>query len=201
MDIVTKVNYFQFLYFYLVYIFQSDVILNTRRQKRRRLTASGQSEEYEQKRPVPSLLNHSRHPSVSSTPSVYLSSSEDERGASTHYQEINKDKTNIFETPVQHLLYQPQRKRHQRKPTRLSNGITQLQQKLNISVKNEPSTPDDNQSMARKKPEPVLTPRENPPNENYHWFRQALRSIVPSSDADSSIRQASSPQSRKKNLY
>ncbi|CAF0853598.1 unnamed protein product [Rotaria sp. Silwood1] len=176
-----------------------DTNHNTRRRKRRRQTDSGHSDEYEQKRAIPSTNIPSRRLSASSTLSVCLSSSEDEPGVSTYQQEINKNKTNINETSIQQASSQSQRKRHQRKPTRLSNGRKQQseqQEQLNISVKNEPPTTDDNRSMMRKKSELLVTNRGNSSNENYQWLHQAFRSIVPSTDVDSSIQQNStSPQS------
>ncbi|CAF3668553.1 unnamed protein product [Rotaria sordida] len=171
---------------------------NTRRQKRRRPTDSGHSDEYEQKRPIPSTIIPSRRLSASSTPSVCLSSSEDEPGASIYQQEINKNKTNINETSIlQQTSSQSQRKRHQRKPTRLSNGTKQQQQQqLNNSVKNESPTTDDNRSMMKKKSGLLITNRGNSSNENYQWLHQAFRSIVPPTDIDSPIQQNSnSPQS------
>ena len=94
-----------------------------------------------------------------------------------------------METSLQQSSSQSQRKRHQRKPTRLSNGITQ--QQLNLSVKNEPSNSDDNRSTMRKK-SGVSS------NENFQWIHQAFRSIVPTTDVDLPMQQNStSPQSSK----
>ncbi|CAM4904424.1 unnamed protein product [Rotaria socialis] len=171
---------------------------NTRRQKRRRPTDSGQSDEYEQKRSIPSAVVPSRRPSASSTRSVCFSSSEDEPGTLISYQpELNKNKTNTIQTSIQQPSSQSQRKRHQRKPTRLSNGMTQQQQQqqqpLNISIKNEPSTADDNRLLIKKKTGLLVTNSGNSSNENYQWFHQAFRSMVSSNDADSPIQLDSSP--------
>ncbi|CAM4755851.1 unnamed protein product [Rotaria magnacalcarata] len=167
---------------------------NTRRQKRRRPTDSGQSDEYEQKRPIPSAVVPSRRLSASSARSVCFSSSEDEPGTLISYQhELNKNKTNTIETSIQQPSSQSQRKRHQRKPTRLSNGMTQQQQLLNISIKNEPSTTDDNRLLIKKKTGLLVTNSGNPSNENYQWLHQAFRSMVSSNDTDSPIQLDSSP--------
>ncbi|CAF0820751.1 unnamed protein product [Adineta steineri] len=174
---------------------RNDTSHNTRRQKRRRgPTDSGQSDELEQKRSLPSSTISSRRLSGSPTHSMYLSSSEDERRTSTHQ---NKTKINTSETPIQQPLSQSQRKRHQRKPTRLLNGITQQQQQqLNISVKNDSSTASDNRSTGRKKTELLLTTSTDSTNENFQWLHQAFRSIVPSNDVDLTVQQNSvSPQS------
>lgn len=171
---------------------------NTRSQKRRRPTDSGQSDEYEQKRSISSSIGHSRRPSASSTRSVCLSSSEDEPGTSIHQQELNKTKTNLITTPIQQSSSHSQRKRHQRKPTRLSNGITQQQQQqhLNISLNNEPSTTDDNRSMMRKKPGLIHRTNTSSSNENFQWLHHAFRSIVPPTEIDLTTQQNStSPQS------
>jgi hypothetical protein len=101
---------------------------------------------------------------------------------------------NRNETPIQ-----SQRKRHQRKPTRLSNGITQ---QINSSVKNEPSDTDDNRSMVRKKSELSLPTNSNSSNNNHNWLHQAFRSLVPSqsqlTDVNLTVQQNStSPQSSK----
>jgi hypothetical protein len=193
MYIVLKVNYFSESHFYTKYVFlQQGTSHNTRRQKRRRPTDSGQSDEYDQKR----LNIPSCRLSTSPSRSVCLSSSEDEPGLSLYHQELNKNRSNIIETPVQQPPSQSQRKRHQRKPTRLSNGITQ--QQSNISIKNESSTIDDNRSTMRKKPGLLLSTSGNSPNENFQWIHQAFRSIVPSTDVDLTIPQNStSPQSSK----
>lgn len=170
---------------------------NTRRQKRRRPTDSGLSDEYEQKRQNPSSISSfSRRLSASSTRSVCLSSSEDEPGTSIHQQEINKNKTNIIETPIHQPSSQSQRKRHQRKPIRLSNGNNQQQQQqqLNISIKNESSISDDNHSMMRKK-------LANSPNENFQWIHQAFRSMVPPTDIDLTIQQNSTSSQPSKIIY
>ncbi|CAF1171394.1 unnamed protein product [Adineta ricciae] len=171
---------------------RGDTSHNTRHQKRRRPTDSGQNDEIEHKRPVPPSANaSSRRLSGSPARSVYLSSSEDERATSMHQ---NKTKSNMLATPIQQPLSQSQRKRHQRKPTRLSNGITQ--QQLNISVKNELSTTDDNRSTSRHDRELDSTTSGTTTNENFQWLHQAFRSIVPSTDADMTIQQhSSSPQS------
>ncbi|UJR23612.1 hypothetical protein I4U23_026599 [Adineta vaga] len=170
---------------------REDISHNTRHQKRRRPTDSGNNDELERKRPVPASANSSRHPSGSPTRSLYLSSSEDERGTSIHQ---NTAKSNIIETSVQQPLSQSQRKRHQRKPTRLSNGVTQ--QQLNISIKNESSNADDNQSISRKKSELDSITSETSTNENFQWLHQAFRSVVPSTDVDLTLQQnSSSPQS------
>lgn len=103
---------------------------------------------------------------------------------------------------MQQLSSQSQRKRHQRKPTRLSNGIIQQQQPLNISIKNELTTSDDNRLMVKKKSGLLVANSGNSSNENYQWLPQAFRSMVPSNDADSSMHQSSaSPQSSNKNQY
>jgi hypothetical protein len=94
-----------------------------------------------------------------------------------------------METSIQQPSSQSQRKRHQRKPTRLSNGNTQ--QQLNISIKNEPSTTDNNRSMMRKKTELLLTNSGNSSNENYQWLHQAFRSMVPSTEVDLTMQQNS----------
>lgn len=145
---------------------------NTRRQKRRRPTDSGPSDEYEQKRPNPSSISPStRRPSVSSTRSVCLSSSEDESKHSLDQQQdpIRK-KLN-----VQISSSQSQRKRHQRKPRRLSNNNSQ--QTLHISTKTDSSISDDHRTMTRKK-------AENSSNENFQWLHQTFRSMVPSTETD-----------------
>ncbi|CAF4315074.1 unnamed protein product, partial [Rotaria magnacalcarata] len=83
-------------------IFLKGTTHNTRRQKRRRPTDSGQSDEYEQKRPIPSAVVPSRRLSASSARSVCFSSSEDEPGTLISYQhELNKNKTNTIETSIQ----------------------------------------------------------------------------------------------------
>src|SRR5262249_41364143 len=110
---------------------------NTRRQKRRRPTDSGQNDEYEQKRTFSSLslsnpsnrvsttsTDPSRRLSISSTPSISLSSSEDEPASSIHHLGTNRNKTIITDANIQlppppiSIDQSQQRKRHQRKPTR-----------------------------------------------------------------------------------
>jgi len=105
-----------------------------------------------------------------------------------------------METSIQQPSSQSQRKRHQRKPTRLSNG--NIQQQLNISVKNEPSTTDDNRSTMRRKSGLLMRNSGNSSNENFQWLHQAFRSIVPPTDVDLTMQQnsTSSQSSKKKRI-
>ena len=160
---------------------------NTRRQKRRRPTDSGPSDEYEQKRPNPSSISPSnRRPSASSTRSVCLSSSEDESKISLDQHDLMKKKGNANEPSGQTSASQSQRKRHQRKPRRLSNSNTQ--QPLHISTKTDS---DDHRTITRKK-------SDNSSNENFQWLHQTFRSMVPSTEADLAPGQNSTPSKKKK---
>jgi hypothetical protein len=160
------------LIFYKYVLFIEGSGHNIRRQKRRRPTDSGQTDEYEQKRTFSSLslltpsnrlsttsTGPSRRLSASSTPSISLSSSEDEPASSTHHHRTNNNKTIMTNAPLQpppppisiDQTQPQQRKRHQRKPTRqkplqLLNGITP-QPQMTISVKDEPCDTDNNNSV------------------------------------------------------
>ncbi|UJR25299.1 hypothetical protein I4U23_006651 [Adineta vaga] len=193
---------------------------NSRRQKRRRPIDSNTEDDHEQKRRFSSLslstssnratntsIPSSRCLSASSTPSITVSSFEDE----STYHGTNGNRTISTDAVNQSLtsIDQPQqRKRHQRKPTRqkpaqLSNGIT-TQHQTTISVKDEPYDTDDNsvtyngsndeekQSSTRKKSSSLLTTGGNSSNEltndnrissgnssTYKWLHQAFRSLIP----------------------
>jgi hypothetical protein len=219
---------------------------NTRRQKRRRPTDSGQNDEYEQKRTFSSMslstpsnrapttsTAPSRRLSASSTPSISLSSSEDEPASSIQHHGAHGNKAIIIDSPIQPLppptsIDQPQqRKRHQRKPTRLLNGITPPQQQQTaLPVKDELGDTDensitysinndDNQSATRKRSGLLLTTGGNRSNEvsnnnrtstsnssTYKWLHQAFRSMIPPqsqiNDVELTMQQnSSSPQSSK----
>ncbi|CAF3984305.1 unnamed protein product [Rotaria magnacalcarata] len=180
---------------------------HARQQKRARPTDSDQNDEYEQKRTISSLslFNSSnrvstgpmRRLSVSSTPSISLSSSEDEPTPSMNYSVTNEDKTTLNDTSIQPLppsstiIDQSQeRKRNQRKPTRqkstqLLNGIDKSQQAITKSIKAEPCdtadnsanlniVSDENQSLAWKKPGLLLKTSANLSNESTNDNRTSL---------------------------
>ena len=125
----------------------------------------------------------SRRLSASLTPSVSISSFEDESPSTIHHHGTHGNQTIITDAANQSSIStdQPQaRKRHQRKPTRqkpiqLSNGITP-QQQMTVSVKDEPcdtddnsvthsGSNDDNQSVTKKKAGLLLTTGGNSSNE------------------------------------
>ncbi|CAF4658402.1 unnamed protein product [Rotaria sp. Silwood1] len=211
---------------------------NPRRQKRRRPLDSDQNDDYEHKQTMSSLsISNSsnrvstlstgpiRRLSASSTPSISLSSSEDEPASVVHYHGTNGNKTTAIDTPSITIDLSQERKRHQRKPTRqkptkLINSI-KSQQPMTTSVKDEPcdtddnsvtysTINDDNQLTTWKKPELLLKTGGNLSNESindnrtsltnsstYKWLHQAFRSLMPSQLQmnDIDITMQQSPQS------
>ncbi|CAF2493590.1 unnamed protein product [Rotaria sp. Silwood2] len=211
---------------------------NTRRQKRRRPPDSDHNDEFEHKQITSSLsISNSsnrvstlsagpmRRLSASSTPSISLSSSEDEPASSIYHHGRNGNKTTAIDTPFITVDQSQERKRHQRKPTRqkstqLINGINS-QQPMTTSVKDEPcdtddncatynTVNDDNQSTTWKKPGLLLKTGGNLSNEStnenrtsitnsstYKWLHQAFRSLIPSQSQmnDIEITIQQSPQS------
>ena len=159
---------------------------NTRRPKRRRPTDSGQQDDFGQKRATPVSVDSNRRQSVSSTRSVCLSSEEEEPVTSVYHQTSNGTKLNPLDTSTPPSSVQSSRKRHSRKPTRLSNGITQ--QPLNISVKNEPGDATAEHRPTGKKRAGLLTTSGHPSTGDYKGIDYTFRSLVPPhsqmSDAD-----------------
>lgn len=203
-----------------LYIVGSDH--SNRREKRRRLGDSGHTDEYEQNSTFSSSslsnlssrltattsTNPSRHLSPSSTPSISLSSPEDEPAAlSTKSYRTNDDPTNPIDSSIQRpsssasLDQFQQRKRHQRKPLR--GKAAPLHSSMAIPVKDEPCDTDDNsvnysgsndeyESAVKKKPGLLLTTGGNSSTDllndqkssvgnssTYKWLHQAFRSLVP----------------------
>ena len=225
-----------------LYIAGSDH--SNRREKRRRLGDSGQTDEYEQNSTFSSLslsnlsnrvtattsTNPSRRLSPPSTPSISLSSPEDEPAAlSTKSYRTNDDQTNPSDSSIQRpsssasLDQLQQRKRHQRKPLR--GKSIPLHPSMTIPVKDEPGETDDNsvpndehESALKKKPGLLLTtggnssadllhdPKSSVGNSStYKWLHQAFRSLIPpqsqTTDLELTMQQnASSPTSSKQTV-
>ncbi|CAF1055609.1 unnamed protein product [Rotaria sordida] len=207
---------------------------NIRRHKRRRPLDSDQNDEDEHKRTTSLSISNSsnrvstlstgpmRRLSASSTPSISLSSSEDEPASSIHYHGINENKITTNNTSSKTNDQLQERKRHQRKPIRqkpikLINNIKSQQ-----SIKDEPcdtddnsvtynTINDDNQSITWKKPGLLLnTGGNNHSNESindnrtsltnsstYKWLHQTFRSLMPTQSQmnDIEITMQQSPQS------
>ncbi|CAF1126642.1 unnamed protein product [Rotaria sordida] len=207
---------------------------NIRRHKRRRPLDSDQNDEDEHKRTTSLSISNSsnrvstlstgpmRRLSASSTPSISLSSSEDEPASSIHYHGINENKITTNNTSSKTNDQLQERKRHQRKPIRqkpikLINNIKSQQ-----SIKDEPcdtddnsvtynTIKDDNQSITWKKPGLLLnTGGNNHSNESindnrtsltnsstYKWLHQTFRSLMPTQSQmnDIEITMQQSPQS------
>ena len=162
---------------------------NPRRPKRRRPTDSGPQDDFDQKRTMVVSAGSTRRQSVSSTRSVGVSSSEEEQPViSAYHHGSNGTKSSSFEAATPPSSVQSSRKRHSRKPTRLSNGITQQQQQpLNISVKNEPGDTDVHRAGGKKK-SGLLTTSGQRSTDDYKGIDYTFRSLVPPhsqmSDAD-----------------
>lgn len=170
--------------------------------------------------------NPNRHISPSSTPSISLSSSEDEPSQATKSSRINDDQS----SPIQQasssasLNQIHQRKRHQRKPTRAKP--TPVHPSLAMPVKDElgdtddnsvtySNSNDDNESIQKKRAGLLLSTGGQSSTEllndqkaslgnstTYKWLHQAFRSLIPpqsqSTDLELAMQQnSSSPQSSK----
>lgn len=210
---------------------------NNRREKRRRLEDSGQTDEYEHNSTYSPLSlsnrvtattssNPTRRLSPSSTPSISLSSSEDEPALAIKSYRTNDDQTSPIQRPSSSgsLDQIHQRKRHQRKPTR--GKPTPLHQSIAMPVKDEQcdtddnsvtysNSNDDNESIQKKKSGLLLSTGGNSSTEllndqkaslgnstTYKWLHQAFRSLIPpqsqSTDLELTMQQnSSSPQSSK----
>lgn len=116
--------------------------------KRRRPTDSAPDHELEQRTSLSHPNEPARRLSVSSTRSTGLSSSEEEPALTIPPHEEQGLPSNPIDTSP------APRKRHPRKPMRLSNGPTQAQTKvpLNVTVRKESSDLfDDHRSIVKKK--------------------------------------------------